>query len=154
MNFLVHKQIAIFGLARSGSALINFLQNHFNDIKIFLFDDNAKQVENFRNQKLIYDNENIDWSKIDYLVISPGIDPKKNHPVLNEARIRKVRIIVDIELFYLFNRLYFHKNSKFIGVTGTNGKSTTTALLGHILNKSLTLGLQFLNYPLMLIFMF
>jgi UDP-N-acetylmuramoylalanine--D-glutamate ligase len=137
MNFLQYKQIAIFGLARSGSALIKFLQNNFENFKIFLFDDDEKKIESFQNQKHIANNKEIEWNKIDFLIISPGIDPKNNSHPINSAKSNNVKIIIDIELFYLFNKFYFNKNSQFIGITGTNGKSTTTALIGYILKSSI-----------------
>ena len=137
MNFLKNKQIVIFGLARSGSALIAFLQKHFDDFKIFLYDSDEEKVQLFQNQKNIFNIKEIDWMQIDFLVISPGIDPKKNCSPLNDAKIHNVKVIVDIEYFYLFNKFYFNKNSQFVGITGTNGKSTTTALIGHILKSSL-----------------
>ena len=137
MNFLKNKQIAIFGLARSGSALIKFLQQYFDDFKVFLFDDDKEKIQNFQNQKHLIENKKIEWNKIDFLIISPGIDPKKDIYPLNEGRFHNVKIIVDIELFYLFNKFYFHRNSQFVGITGTNGKSTTTALIGHILQFSI-----------------
>ena len=137
MNFLKNKQIVIFGLARSGSALISFLQKYFDDFKIFLYDSDEEKVQSFQTQKNIFNTKEIDWNQIDFLVISPGIDPKKNCSPLNEAKIYHVKIIIDIELFYLFNKFYFNKNSQFVGITGTNGKSTTTALIGHILQSSL-----------------
>lgn len=138
MNFLQNRQIVIFGLARSGAALIRFLQNNFDEFKIYLFDDNQEQIQNFQGQKHIGNNENIDWMKIDFLIISPGIDPRKNCTPLNDAKTHNIKITVDIELFYLLNKFYFYRDhSQFIGITGTNGKSTTTALIGHILKNSL-----------------
>lgn len=135
IDFLKNKQIAIFGLARSGSALIKFLQNNFEDFRIFLFDSDAEKIKQFQDQKFITDNEKINWQEIDFLVVSPGIDPKQNISPLNEARFHDIKIIVDIELFYLLNKFYFNQKSQFIGITATNGKSTTTALIGHILKS-------------------
>ncbi|MGB0681673.1 MAG: UDP-N-acetylmuramoyl-L-alanine--D-glutamate ligase [Magnetovibrionaceae bacterium] len=67
------------------------------------------------------------------LILSPGIPHThpEPHPSAQEARARQVPIIGDVDLLAA-NR----GESKMIGVTGTNGKSTTTALLGHILQQA------------------
>ena len=67
-----------------------------------------------------------------FLLVSPGIpfSGKKKHVILKQARKEKVEIVNDIELFFRFN-----PEEKYIGVTGTNGKSTTVCLLNHILKK-------------------
>lgn len=78
--------------------------------------------------------ETWDWKRIDALVLSPGIPlthPKPHH-VVELAKKHNKKIICDIELLYLDNSDY----SRFIGITGTNGKSTTTALIGHILKEA------------------
>ena len=67
-----------------------------------------------------------------FLLVSPGIPSsgKKKHVILKQARKEKVEIVNDVELFFRFN-----PEEKYIGVTGTNGKSTTVCLLNHILKK-------------------
>ena len=67
------------------------------------------------------------------LVLSPGIPSSfpKPHPVAAKAKAAGIPIICDVELL-----LRAQVNARFIGVTGTNGKSTVTALLGHILNQA------------------
>jgi UDP-N-acetylmuramoylalanine--D-glutamate ligase len=71
-----------------------------------------------------------DWSKIDLLVWSPGIPHihPKPHPVAVAARRAGVPVICDIELLGRANR-----HARMIGITGTNGNSTTTTLIGHLL---------------------
>ena len=73
------------------------------------------------------------WRELTSLVISPGIPHTHPapHPVAALAREHGCEIIGDIELLARAQR-----NASYLGVTGTNGKSTTTALLGHVLELS------------------
>ena len=66
------------------------------------------------------------------MIASPGITSsgKKRHIIIKKAEKKKIEIVNDIELFYRFN-----PEENFIGITGTNGKSTTATLLHHILKK-------------------
>lgn len=76
------------------------------------------------------DPETIDLSGFDGLVVSPGV-PLNRHPVAAKARAAEVPILGDIELFAQARAgLPPHK---VVGITGTNGKSTTTMLVHHIL---------------------
>jgi UDP-N-acetylmuramoylalanine--D-glutamate ligase len=74
-----------------------------------------------------------DLSQFDSLVVTPGL-PLNRHPIAQRARDARVEIIGDIELFARARReLPPHK---VVGITGTNGKSTTTALIHHILKTA------------------
>jgi len=75
----------------------------------------------------------IDLSQFDSLVVTPGL-PLNRHPIAQRAREAGVEIIGDIELFARARpELPPHK---VVGITGTNGKSTTTALVHHILKTA------------------
>ncbi|WP_029623769.1 UDP-N-acetylmuramoyl-L-alanine--D-glutamate ligase [Sphingomonas sp. PAMC 26617] len=79
------------------------------------------------------DPEAIDLAGFDGLVVSPGV-PLNRHPVAARARAANVPILGDIELFaQARSDLPRHK---VVGITGTNGKSTTTALVHHILQTA------------------
>jgi len=79
------------------------------------------------------DPESIDLTGFDALIVSPGV-PLNRHPVAAKARAANVPIIGDIELFAQARpSLPAHK---VVGITGTNGKSTTTALIHHILDTA------------------
>ncbi|RZF64561.1 UDP-N-acetylmuramoyl-L-alanine--D-glutamate ligase [Sphingomonas populi] len=79
------------------------------------------------------DPESIDLTGFDGLIVSPGV-PLNRHPVAAKARAAGVPILGDIELFAQARAtLPAHK---VVGITGTNGKSTTTALIHHILQTA------------------
>jgi UDP-N-acetylmuramoylalanine--D-glutamate ligase len=84
-------------------------------------------------QLVLADPETIDLAGFEALVVSPGV-PLNRHPVAAKARAAGVPIIGDIELFAQARAaLPAHK---VVGITGTNGKSTTTALIHHILDAA------------------
>jgi UDP-N-acetylmuramoylalanine--D-glutamate ligase len=77
--------------------------------------------------------DEIDLTQFDSLVVTPGL-PLNRHPIAQRAREAGVEIIGDIELFARARpELPPHK---VVGITGTNGKSTTTALVHHILKTA------------------
>lgn len=102
----------ILGLGKTGAAAYEYLKN-IADI-VVCWDDNLS------DQCTSLDDEV--WKGLDYIIASPGID-LKGHKVLE----LDVPIISDIDVLYLHN-----PDSTFIGITGTNGKSTTAALIAHI----------------------
>jgi UDP-N-acetylmuramoylalanine--D-glutamate ligase len=81
----------------------------------------------------VADLDSADLSQFDSLVVTPGL-PLNRHPIARRARDAGVEIIGDIELFARARpELPPHK---VVGITGTNGKSTTTALIHHILKTA------------------
>ena len=124
-----NKIFGVFGLGVSGVATINYLKS--KGINFIAFDDRENVISNLStNHPELANNfksvSDILWQKIDTLILSPGIP--ESHPVVKIAKQIKARIICDIELLYEEN-----KEAKYIGITGTNGKSTTTSLIAHIL---------------------
>ena len=79
---------------------------------------------------VVTDLDAVDLTDFDALIVSPGV-PLNTHPLAAKARAAGVRIIGDIELFAEARADLPH--NKVVGITGTNGKSTTTALVHHIL---------------------
>jgi UDP-N-acetylmuramoylalanine--D-glutamate ligase len=128
-----NKKFGVFGLGLSGLATMKFLAHQ--ELDFIAFDDQENTILKIKNDcpKLVKNTKDLSsplWKEIDYLVLSPGIalTYPKPHPVVKIAQIANAKIICDIELLYLNN-----PDAYFIGVTGTNGKSTTTALISHIL---------------------
>ena len=131
MNFFLNKKVGILGLSKTGISSIKFLKKKGFDV--FGWDDNKKILSKIKKNGLniqILNKANL--KKMIFLLVSPGIPSsgKKKHVILKQARKEKVEIVNDVELFFRFN-----PEEKYIGVTGTNGKSTTVCLLNHILKK-------------------
>ena len=112
----------VYGLGLSGLSVIKFFKK--NKITRFkVWDDKAKDIFNKHRTRDLKQS----LKEVDFIVLSPGISLLKNKKILKF----KKKIITDIDLFYLTN-----KNLKSIVVTGSNGKSTTSKLLAHLLKKN------------------
>ncbi len=125
------KRYAILGLARSGLAAAEALLASGAQITAWDRQDVAR--EKLEGRAEIADPLDIDLTGFDGVVVSPGV-PLNTHPISAHAEKFGVPIIGDIEIFALArSNLPLHK---VIGITGTNGKSTTTALVTHILEHA------------------
>jgi len=128
------KTVAVFGLARTGLTAARALVA--GGAQVALWDDNPKsrdaaQTEGFE----LTDLSQADWSGFAALMLSPGVP--LTHPAphwtVERAHAAGVEIVGDMELFArTVNAAPEHKRPKIVAITGTNGKSTTTALVGHI----------------------
>jgi UDP-N-acetylmuramoylalanine--D-glutamate ligase len=127
----------VVGLGRSGIATINALKQ--SNVKIYAWDDASSSRGNILDSYItLIPPEELDYSLIDYLVISPGIPNLYPfpHPAAKKARKSGVPLICDVELFaQAIMRMPVEKQPICIGITGTNGKSTVTAMMAHVLNK-------------------
>ena len=124
--------LALFGLGGSGLATAAALKAGGADV--IVWDDNAAAVDKARTQGFdARDLRGIDWAGVSALVLAPGVPlthPKPHWTVaLAQAAARPV--IGDIEIFAR-ERQRLAPAEPFIAITGTNGKSTTTALTTHI----------------------
>ena len=130
------KKVAVFGLGGSGLASAQALVAGGADV--VAFDDSAASVDKAAKAGIATaDLRQIDWSKIAALVLTPGVP--LTHPVphwsAGLARAAGVEVIGDVELFCR-ERRRLAPNSPFVAITGTNGKSTTTALIAHLLQSA------------------
>ncbi len=113
-------KVVVVGLARSGRAALELLRER--GARVTAVDQNAANLVNVEPQtEAAFDDA-------DLIVLSPGVpaDLADHRP----ARQRGVRVIGDLEL------ASWHLAGDTIGITGSNGKTTTTALTGHILRES------------------
>lgn len=125
------KRYAVLGLARSGAAAVETLLA--SGAQVTAWDRQPEAREPFADRCRIADPYAIDLSGYDGVVVSPGV-PLNTHPIADHAARFGVPVIGDIELFALARAdLPEHR---VVGITGTNGKSTTTALVQHILDDA------------------
>ena len=122
-----NKNIGILGLGMSGLAAAEILLN--SNANIFAFDDLKDKPPTLPKSTWI-NYQKWPWQELYALVVSPGIpiNKKVKHKAIQLALDHNVKIINDIDLF-----IETKPKAKIIGITGTNGKSTTVALLHHIL---------------------
>jgi UDP-N-acetylmuramoylalanine--D-glutamate ligase len=130
------KTVAVFGLGGSGLASCQALRA--GGAAVIAFDDDPAKVEQAAAAGInATDLQKANWSGIAALVLAPGVP--LTHPAphwsVQLARAADVEVIGDIELFCR-ERRRLAPNSPFIAITGTNGKSTTTALIHHLLVAS------------------
>ena len=131
------KRYAVLGLARSGLATVHALLA--SGAEILAWDDNAAQRKAVGHKELegeqLFIDDFTDWQEfeVDGLVLSPGV-PLNRLPLAEVARETGIPIIGDIELFAEARaEMPAHR---VVGITGTNGKSTTTALIHHIIETA------------------
>lgn len=126
-----NQNLAVFGLGASGAAAAAALAASGARVLAWDDDDAARQRAESAGIALV-DLYGCDWSAIDALVLAPGIPlTHKPHKVAALAAAADCPVVGDIELLY-----ESCPAARFIAVTGTNGKSTTTALIGHVLETA------------------
>ncbi|WP_417622678.1 UDP-N-acetylmuramoyl-L-alanine--D-glutamate ligase [Parasphingorhabdus sp.] len=122
------KRYAILGLARSGMAVLESL--YASGAELLAWDSREELRESVADKAVIADPLDTDLTGYDAIVVSPGV-PLNGHPIAIKAKADGVPIIGDIELFAQARASL--PPHRVVGITGTNGKSTTTALIHHIL---------------------
>ncbi len=130
------KRVALFGLGGSGLATAQALKAGGADV--LGWDDNPASVERAKALGIgTGDLAKADWTIFDAFVLSPGVPltHPKPHWTVDLAHAAKVEIIGDVELFAR-ERARHAPDAPFIAITGTNGKSTTTALIAHVLKSA------------------
>jgi UDP-N-acetylmuramoylalanine--D-glutamate ligase len=129
LSFLDGQTVAVMGLGKSGLAALRALAKA--GVTALAWDDQPEaRAQAMDDGFMLRDLAEADWSKVDLLVWSPGIPHvhPTPHPVAVAARRAHVPLVCDVEILARANLA-----ARYVGVTGTNGKSTTTTLIGHIL---------------------
>jgi len=125
-------EIAVIGLARSGRAAAMLLRKHGYNVyasDVASSPDTGRCAEELRAQGIVVDVGRHDLERLErasLVVASPGVPPSARP--LAFAREKGVRIASEVEV-----ALHFFDVSRIIAITGTNGKTTTTALIAHLL---------------------
>ncbi|MDR0677270.1 MAG: UDP-N-acetylmuramoyl-L-alanine--D-glutamate ligase [Holosporaceae bacterium] len=142
-NLYKNKRVGLIGLGKTGKSVAESMNAVGAKIKVY--DDSG--IIDPKYSELSIDE--IESGEIDVLVISPGVHIlwPDIHPMVNAARKKSIPILNDMDLFQQ------HISKKTICITGTNGKSTTAALVHHIFNcagKRVEIGGNFGNPVLLL----
>ena len=130
------QRIAVFGLGGSGMSTVHALVE--GGAEVVVWDDSPKARERAADAGFtLVDLNRVDWRGFRLFVLSPGVP--LTHPAphwtVNLAREARVPIVGDIELFSR-ERAVRAPKAPFVAITGTNGKSTTTALVAHVLRQA------------------
>ena len=134
--FFNGKTVAVFGLARSGISAGRALKS--GGAEVVGWDDKAEARDAAATAGIsVRDLGGIDWREVAAFIVSPGVPltHPAPHPLVVKAKEARTEIIGDVELFLrALARKDAAAQAKVVCVTGTNGKSTTTALIGHLLS--------------------
>lgn len=116
------QSVGVFGLGIAGEATVAALKA--GGANVWSWDDRAAGTKHFREWP---------WQELKALVLSPGVPltHPKPHEVVVLAKQHNVPVIGDVELLYRAQ-----PQARYVAITGTNGKSTTTTLIGHILQSA------------------
>jgi UDP-N-acetylmuramoylalanine--D-glutamate ligase len=115
LSFLKGKKVGVVGLGKTGQATVEALKS--SGVECKTYDDKSNPDKNFLDS-------------LDMIVWSPGIDPNE-HEMAIKAKERGIELVCDVDLLYRSC-----PKAVYIGVTGTNGKSTTVSLIQHILEEN------------------
>ena len=139
-TLLIDKNILVFGLGRSGLSVLKKLAGKCKNIAALdnnpdfvLADDDINLSENTKIKFFIGSSENTInqlLEKTDLIIMSPGVS--MNLPIVKNALRKKIKIWSELELAWHFMNDLQRKNT--VAITGTNGKTTVTTLIGKILN--------------------
>jgi UDP-N-acetylmuramoylalanine--D-glutamate ligase len=130
------KTVAVFGLGSSGNTTARALIE--GGATVAAWDDSEAGRAGAKKAGIpLVDLRNADWSQFAALVLAPGVPLTHPEPhwTVQKAKAAGVEVIGDVELFFR-ERAVQMPGIRVVAITGTNGKSTTTALISHILRAT------------------
>ncbi len=133
VSSFVGAEVAVFGLGASGRSTCRALLA--GGARVAAWDDGeVARTASAAEGITIVDLAGADWSRFAALILAPGVPLTHPEPhwTVERARAAGIEIIGDIELFFR-ERARLSPASEVVCITGTNGKSTTTALIAHVL---------------------
>ncbi|KQP41861.1 UDP-N-acetylmuramoyl-L-alanine--D-glutamate ligase [Methylobacterium sp. Leaf106] len=130
------RTVALFGLG--GSGLVTAVSLQAGGARVVAWDDSPESRARARERGIgVADLRSADWSGFSALILAPGVP--LTHPAphwtVDLAKAAGIEIVGDVELFCR-ERAKIAPDAPFVAITGTNGKSTTTALIAHILSDA------------------
>ena len=133
-NYLKNKRILVVGFGKSGAAVLKVAVDH--GAKVHIQDSKSREeIDPDIMEMLVQSGIRTffgctpeDMGEYDLVVLSPGVPT--DLPFINDARACGVEVIGELELAYRMG------SGKFVGITGTNGKTTTTTLVGEIFKRA------------------
>ncbi len=130
------KKIAVIGLGLTGLSVVKALKR--SGVTVYAWDDNNSIVDkvgvNLDEMGVnLVNPSQYKWDEIDCLILSPGIPFKYPKPHIGVIMAQRAGCPIYSDVDLLYESL---PNAKFIGVTGTNGKSTTASLIHHVLKSN------------------
>ncbi len=135
------RKFGVFGLGATGLSVAEALVA--SGAEVHSWDEKAEARDKTANTEFRAEHpKEWPWSEFTALVLSPGVPltHPKPHAIVRKAQQEKVEVVGDVELFArALNAMPESMRPKVVAVTGSNGKSTTTALIGRILKEA---GLQ------------
>lgn len=151
-----HQKILVVGLGKSGIAASNYLLAKGCDITAVDSNIHREEIIHWYNErknlslKVQGESESQEISSYDLVIVSPGIPQK--HPLYKEAIEKEIPVFSEAELAF---QIIKERDTKCIGITGSNGKTTLTLFLEHLLSCANTpakaignVGLPFTQYLL------